>query len=115
MGLAGAIGDKNPTGQNLHWRMLQSLRNVYGDRLGVTQIDLVPTREYNVLTTWALGSAASDTVRASFERRWEKEGPSLCRKWNRLVGDERPGLQCGEEKVATDEEMWPGTDRPPLN
>lgn len=68
--LYGAIADQAPIAQNLHARMFDVLAKLYGRRLEIVQIDLVPTPEDNVLTTWALDRESKAKLRSSFCRVW---------------------------------------------
>jgi len=68
--LYGAISDQAPIAQNLHARMFDVLAKHYGRRLEIVQIDLVPTPEDNVLTTWALDEVSKAKLRRSFCRVW---------------------------------------------
>jgi hypothetical protein len=68
--LYGAISDQAPIAQNLHARMFDVLAKLYGRRLEIVQIDLVPTPEDNVLTTWALDRVSRAKLRSSFCRVW---------------------------------------------
>jgi hypothetical protein len=68
--LYGAISDQAPIAQNLHARMFDILARDYGSTLEIVQVDLVPTPEDNVMTTWALDDASKRKLRRSFCRVW---------------------------------------------
>jgi hypothetical protein len=102
--LYGAIGDRNPIGQNLHRRMYDLLSKEYGNRLSVVQIDIVPTDKYNVLTTWALDKRSEQDLRDSFDMRWEEESQCIEEKWRSIQQTK------GEGKL-----YIPGSLRPPLS
>jgi len=86
--LYGTIGDKNPVAQNLHRMMFSMLRQLYGDRLAVVQLDLIPRAEpdsYNVCTTWALDPKSQQKLSESFERVWHVAVPQIRRDYDDLA------------------------------
>ena len=84
--LLGTIGDQGPIGRNLHNRMLDVLKERFGDRLATVQIDLVPRESLNVMTTWALDESTLRSLKKqSFEVRWMEEKVNLMKKWDFLT------------------------------
>lgn len=82
--LAGVIIDQSPIGQNLHRRIFNLLDSHFGDRLGIVQIDLIPTVDYQVMTTWALDRRSIDRLQKSFVQRWQMESKNIKNLWNQL-------------------------------
>jgi len=84
--LLGTLNDQGPIGRNLHNRMLDVLKQRFGDRLVTVQMDLVPRESLNVMTTWALDeSSLRDLKDQSFELRWKEEKENLQVKWDFLT------------------------------
>jgi hypothetical protein len=116
LSLYGAIADQAPIAQNLHRRMLDLLQREYGPRLDIVQIDLVPTQEDNVLTTWALDDVSKRKLRRSFCRVWfpppagsaDVRG-AISKRWDHLACLRRP---CPPEIAAA---LPPALVRPPLD
>lgn len=108
LGLASTILDKSPGGQFLHRELYQSLLRLYGDQIAIVQVDLVPTKKYNVLTTWALDQRSLERVRESFDRRWNEERCILAVAWRRVGGSL---VECQSPTRSTLHVL----SRPPLN
>jgi hypothetical protein len=73
--LFGTIGDRKPVAQSLHRRMFELLHGLYGGRLAIVQLDLIPEVEpksFNVYTTWALDPQSQRRLDQSFETVWAK-------------------------------------------
>ena len=102
--LYGTIGDRNPIGQSLHWRMYDVLSATFGHRLAMVQMDLLPIKKYNVLTTWALDRKSSEHLRMVFEDRWGQESTAIENKWNSI-----------QQEGSHPPRYIPGTKRPPLS
>lgn len=90
--LTGTLLDKSPVGQNWHRQMFQRLQTAYGTRLAIVQLDLLPQREYNVLTTWALDRNSMERLRASFESRWTAEVQQIEDGWRAIKVPPRDSL-----------------------
>jgi hypothetical protein len=84
LNLRATIGDQAPIGQYLHRTMLDLLEQIYGDGIAVTQIDLEPTRESNIHTTWAFDPGTRKRLTTIFTNRWKQKSHSLTEKWNHL-------------------------------
>jgi hypothetical protein len=95
LSLYGTIGDKNPVAQSLHRTMFALLHQLYGDRLAIVQLDLIPKAEpdsYNVCTTWALDPKSQQKLTGSFDRVWRVARPRVREAFNDLR-ERRPPKQ----------------------
>ncbi len=73
--LFGTLGDRKPVAQSLHRRMFELLHQLYGGRLAIVQLDLIPEaapESFNVYTTWALDPKSQHRLTDSFGRVWAK-------------------------------------------
>lgn len=90
-GLFGALGSQQPIAQSLHRRMLESLKEQYGERLQVVQVDLIPTEKTNIETTWTLSSRSQESLKVQFEARQAEFATDLRQAWQVLVSRKGEG------------------------
>jgi uncharacterized membrane protein (UPF0136 family) len=83
-GLLATLMDKNPTGERLHYQMLEELEAEYGDCFGYAYIGIEPHPKYNVYTTWALDRGSLQIVDSAFANAWKTAQPQIKSEYARL-------------------------------
>jgi hypothetical protein len=99
------IGNRQPQSQRLHRHMFNSLRQRFGDRLAIVQLDIVPKsyrESFNLYTSWALDDGALSKLDQSFELTWSLASSCLLDQWNALAAGK--SLPCEDPML-----------RPPLD
>ena len=84
-GLLETYIDQDAIGRNLHEKMLDSLKSLYGEnRFAAVDIYLIPKAEYNIMTTWFLDKNSLKALKTSFDCVWAIQKPNIINKWEAL-------------------------------